>query len=189
MLTILLDNGHGNNTPGKKSPVWPDGRQLLEWEFNRDIVARIAHRLDEAGIACHRLVPEENDIALAERCRRANQLARQGDCLLVSVHANAGGGSGGEVFTYPGAARSLEYARIFGQRWPFAFPHLRFRGCKEANFAILRESICPALLTENLFMDNESDCQILLSTEGRDTIARWHVDSIQQILQQFYSSR
>ena len=169
--------------------MWPDGRQLLEWEFNRDIVARIAHRLDEAGIACHRLVPEENDIALAERCQRANWLARRGDCLLVSVHANAGGGSGGEVFTYPGAARSLEYARIFGQRWSLAFPHLRFRGCKEGNFAILRETICPALLTENLFMDNESDCQILLSTEGRDTIARWHVDSIQQILQQFYSSR
>ena len=38
MMMILLDNGHGCDTPGKRSPVWPDGRQLLEWEFNRDIV-------------------------------------------------------------------------------------------------------------------------------------------------------
>lgn len=189
MITILLDNGHGCDTPGKRSPVWPDGRQLLEWEFNRDIVSRMAQQLDQAGIACRRLVPEDTDIALSERCRRANQWARQGDCLLVSVHANAGGGSGGEVYSYPGADKSRQYARLFGEVWPLVFLDLRFRGCKEANFAILRESLCPALLTESLFMDNEHDCRILLSPEGRDRIARWHVESIQRILQQFFPNR
>lgn len=41
MVKILLDNGHGYDTPGKRSPIWPDGSQLFEWEFNRDIVSRI----------------------------------------------------------------------------------------------------------------------------------------------------
>ena len=27
--TIILDNGHGNNTPGKRSPKWEDGTQLF----------------------------------------------------------------------------------------------------------------------------------------------------------------
>ena len=43
--TIILENGHGSQTPGKRSPIWGDGSQLLEWEFNRDIVRRIAAML------------------------------------------------------------------------------------------------------------------------------------------------
>lgn len=34
-MKILIDNGHGKETPGKRSPVWPDGSQLYEYEFNR----------------------------------------------------------------------------------------------------------------------------------------------------------
>ena len=97
MVKILLDNGHGYDTPGKRSPIWPDGSQLFEWEFNRDIVSRIEILLKKAGISCVRLVPEKEDISLSERCKRANTIAKQSDCLLISIHANAGGGSGGAV--------------------------------------------------------------------------------------------
>lgn len=38
---VILDAGHGYNTKGKRSPVWSDGSQLFEWEFNRDVVKRI----------------------------------------------------------------------------------------------------------------------------------------------------
>ena len=106
MVKILLDNGHGYDTPGKRSPIWPDGSQLFEWEFNRDIVSRIEILLKKAGISCVRLVPEKEDISLSERCKRANTIAKQSDCLLISIHANAGGGSGGEVFTYLGSHKS-----------------------------------------------------------------------------------
>ena len=40
-MIVLLDNGHGGiingeyQTPGKRSPVWADGSQLFEGEFNR----------------------------------------------------------------------------------------------------------------------------------------------------------
>lgn len=59
MVKILLDNGHGYDTPGKRSPIWPDGSQLFEWEFNRDIVSRIEILLKKAGISCVRLVPKK----------------------------------------------------------------------------------------------------------------------------------
>ena len=38
---VILDNGHGINTPGKRSPVWDDGTQLFEWKFNRNIVKEL----------------------------------------------------------------------------------------------------------------------------------------------------
>ena len=41
----LLDNGHGETTPGKRSPIFDDGRQLFEYEFNRAVVARMKKRL------------------------------------------------------------------------------------------------------------------------------------------------
>ena len=70
---VILDNGHGEETAGKRSPVWGDGSQLFEWEFNRDIVRRIAAKLDDLAIGYEILTPETNDVSLAERCRRANE--------------------------------------------------------------------------------------------------------------------
>ncbi len=185
MIHILLDNGHGVNTPGKRSPQWDDGTQLMEWEFNRHIVSRVEELLKQHGVPCTRLVPEADDISITERCRRANRLARQGDGLLVSVHANAGGGTGGEVFTFPDASESKRYAEVFRSTWHNHLPEFPFRGCKEANLGILRGSRCPALLTECLFMDTPRDCSVLLSPEGRERIAQWHAQSIIHIVQQF----
>ena len=95
---VILDNGHGEETAGKRSPVWGDGSQLFEWEFNRDIVRRIAAKLDDLAIGYEILTPETNDVSLAERCRRANEIYRNYNekAFLVSVHANAGGGTGWE---------------------------------------------------------------------------------------------
>lgn len=78
-IVIILDAGHGIDTAGKCSPIWDDGSQLFEHEFNRDIVRRIAEKLDNLPIPCLEfsyviLVPEDNDIPLSERCNRANKI-------------------------------------------------------------------------------------------------------------------
>lgn len=94
-MLIILDNGHGKETPGKRSPKWEDGSQLFEYEFNRDITRRIQNRLTELNIESVLLVPEEEDISLSERCRRANEIFKgRPDSILISIHANAGGGTG-----------------------------------------------------------------------------------------------
>lgn len=48
----------------------------------------------------------------------------------------------------------------------------------EANFAILYNTLCPAVLTENLFQDNKVDVDFLLSKEGREAIVDLHVEGI-----------
>jgi N-acetylmuramoyl-L-alanine amidase len=94
-MLIILDNGHGKETPGKRSPKWEDGSQLFEYEFNRDIVRRIASKLEQHNIPYYILVPELEDISLSERCKRANNIYKDNkDCMLLSIHANAGGGTG-----------------------------------------------------------------------------------------------
>ena len=89
---ILLDNGHGSDTPGKESPVWSDGRQVFEWEYTRRLVSAISAKLAESGIPVRIITPETTDTPLYIRVNRVNQIARSvgaGSCLLVSVHLNA----------------------------------------------------------------------------------------------------
>ena len=86
----ILDNGHGSDTPGKRSPVWPDGSQLFEYEFNRDVVRRISLLLKADGIRHFILVSEQKDIPLPDRCGRANELYdKYESAVLFSIHANA----------------------------------------------------------------------------------------------------
>lgn len=186
MKTFLLDNGHGVNTPGKRSPKWKDGSQLFEFEFNRDIVKRIAKGLDSLVIPYKILVPEEIDISLGERVRRTNAIK---DSILISVHANAGGGTGFEIFTSPGKTQSDSIATVFCQECEKAFPEFKMRfdksdgdPDKEADFYVLTKSKGPAILTENLFMDTESDCKFLMSEQGRQRIAEYHIRAIKRIV-------
>lgn len=189
---IIIDAGHGNNSPGKRSPIWKDGKQLFEWEFNRDVAERIAHKLGAMYVPNRLLVTEKEDIQLSERCMRVNNICRihgKENCILISIHANAGGGTGFEVFTSPGNTKADEYATKMIESFKFTFPKERIRtdysdgdADKEARFYMLQKSQCPAILTENLFMDNETDCRKLMDDNFREQIADAHVRAIFQML-------
>jgi N-acetylmuramoyl-L-alanine amidase len=192
---FLLDAGHGGMvngvyvTPGKRSPVWEDGRQLFEGVFNRMVVRELAQLCQNAGIQCTNIVPEEQDISLGERVRRANQIARTSKCVYLSIHANAGGGTGWEIWTTVGQTKSDIIADIFFLTAKQHFPMFKMRANmtdgdfdQESNFYVLRETICPAVLTENFFMDTlNPDCEFLMSQQGVTAIAQMHFAAIQQI--------
>lgn len=192
-LAILLDNGHGKETPGKRSPRWKDGSQLFEWEFNRSIVSRLITLLAENYIPFEIVTPEDTDIPLEERVRRANKFCckyGKNNCLLVSIHANAGGGSGWEAWTSIGNTDSDTYATLFYEEARKYFAGWKIRQDtsdgdpdKENNFYILKHTLCPAVLTENFFMDTEKDCRFLMSREGRDKIANMHLSAISKCVE------
>ncbi len=194
-LHIILDNGHGQETAGKRSPRWPDGSQLFEYEFNRDIVHRIARMMSRYGTNFDVLVPELTDVPLYVRANRANHICRvngPANCLLVSVHANAGNGTGWEAWTSIGKTAADDYAEIFYNRAQLDFPEWPIRSDvtdgdhdKEEDFAILRKTQCPAVLTENFFMDTERDCRFILSEAGRDRIARMHFEAIRECIKYY----
>lgn len=183
---VIVDNGHGRETAGKRSP---DG-SLREWEWCRHMAREIQHRLQLHGIECVLLVPEDSDVPLRERCRRANTLATGRRAVLVSVHNNAAGNGlewngarGFCAFVAPAASQeSKTLARLMqaealacGLGGNRALPH---EGYLTGNFAICRDTSCPAVLSENLFMDNADDLSLLLSDAGFDKIAAVHVNSL-----------
>lgn len=192
----LLDPGHGGiidgvyQTPGKRGPKLLDGRQVFEGDTNRKIVRQISLFLDQKKIDYRVIVPELEDISLADRVRRVNEAFRANpSSILVSVHCNAGGGTGWEVYTSPGYTKSDKIAEYFFKSAERTFPEFRMRrgtvpgqNNKEADFYVLTRSICPAILTENFFMDTLiPDGELLLSEGGLLRIAAMHVDAILKI--------
>lgn len=183
---IIIDPGHGYNTPGKRSPLWPDGSQLFEWEFTRDIARRIQRDLSHMGIKSIILVEEAIDVRLYARADRANRIAQDfPGSFLISIHGNAGGGEGWEVWTSPGqtesdklAAKLFESAKYYLQGFKMRSDYSDADPDKESKFTILTKTTCPAVLTENLFYDNEKECRFMLSDYGKELIAKLHADGI-----------
>ena len=192
-MKVLIDNGHGVNTPGKRSP---DGR-FREYKYNREIAAAVVEHLKLRGIDAELLVPEEEDISLEERCRRVNKIACQKgrpitDTFVVSIHVNAAGSgkmwhraTGWCAYTYYGHSESDALADFL---YKAAEKHLQNHYIRkdwsdgdkdfEASFYILRHTYCAAVLTENGFMDNQLSLQFLESEEGKKAIISLHVEGI-----------
>lgn len=195
-MKVLIDNGHGSNTKGKRSP---DGR-LMEYAYAREIANMIVHELKKVGIDAELLVKEEIDVPLAERCKRANQY-KASSTILVSVHVNAAGnganwmkGRGWEAWTSVGKTKADKLATCLYNEAEEIFTGMNIRKDmtdgdedKEDNFYILRHTKCPAVLTENLFQDNKEDVAFLLSQEGKKAITEIHVKGIISYLQKYGS--
>ena len=190
-MKILLDNGHGIETPGKRSP---DGR-LLEYAYNREIASRVNDELQRRGYFSTLLVPELSDVPLSERCKRVNrvcsELGRRNVCL-VSIHVNAAGrgekwynATGWCCYTSKGQTEGDKLANylcaaalriLSGHRMRFDYSD--GDPDQESNFAILRGTACAACLTESGFMDCRESLEFLLSDEGKAAIVQLHVEGI-----------
>lgn len=194
-MKILLDNGHGKDTQGKRSP---DGR-LLEYAYAREIASRLEAALKAKGYDAVRITPEESDISLAERCSRANAYCNElgkDNVLLVSIHCNAAGSAGQWMaargwsahiaLNASAASKALASCLIDAaggagltvRRYSAAEPYWA------QNLAICRDTLCPAVLTENLFMDNKEDVEYLLSEAGKEAVTALHVDGITRYIKQ-----
>uniref|UniRef100_UPI00359C1FD0 N-acetylmuramoyl-L-alanine amidase n=1 Tax=Bacteroides eggerthii TaxID=28111 RepID=UPI00359C1FD0 len=190
-MKVLIDNGHGSNTPGKCSP---DGR-LREYAYTREIAERLVMELRKNGIDAERIVKEEIDVPLAERCRRANEY-KASEAILVSIHCNAAGNGsdwmsarGWEAWTSVGKTKADKLATCLYEDAENCLPGMNMRKDmadgdpdKESQFYILRHTNCPAVLTENLFQDNREDVEFLLSERGKMAIVSLHVWGIMKYL-------
>lgn len=198
-MIVLLDNGHGSlinaeyQTDGKRSPIWNDGSQLFEGEFNRAIVNGIIQQLTRLKIPYVNIAPEYRDVRLETRVKRANEYIPS-NSFYLSIHSNAGGGHGSEIFTSPGDTKSDRIATLFGTEYQNTFPNRKLRTDftdgdldKERRFYVLTRTKMPAILTENFFMDNEEECKsILMTKEGREKIVQYHLSAILKVQKELF---
>lgn len=187
---VIIDNGHGQETPGKRSP---DGR-LLEWRWTRDAAIQLKNELEKRGISATLLVPEDTDVPLAARVARANAIAKHfNDCILVSIHVNAAPGkdwseaSGFSAWICDNASKKSERLAsllqtlakemgLGGNRW------VPREGFFRSNFYIVKRTSMPAVLTENLFQTNRKEVDYLLSDEGRNKLVSLHIKAIERYI-------
>lgn len=183
-MKILLDAGHGIDTPGKRSP---DGA-FREYLWNREIAELTFALLEEHGFDVDMVVTETNDIPLKTRVRRVNEVCNlhgSANVLLISIHANAAGNGedwmnakGWSAYTTKGVTESDRVASCMYSAFEEEFKDRKIRRDLsdgdpdwEEDFYIIKKTSCPAVLLENFFYDNKEECQWLLQDVNKERIA------------------
>lgn len=183
-MKILIDPGHGIDTPGKRSP---DGL-FREYLWNRQVADLILEGLLSAGVDAALLVTETNDVSLRNRVNRVNTICNRlgaSNVLLVSIHANAAGNGsawmnakGWSCYTSNGKTKSDLVAECLYDAFEAEFQDRKIRKDKgdgdrdwEEDFYVLHKSKCPAVLLENFFYDNREECAWMLQDETKRRIA------------------
>ncbi|MDY6826538.1 MAG: N-acetylmuramoyl-L-alanine amidase [Bacillota bacterium] len=152
--TVVLDPGHGGRDPGASQ------YGLQEKDLNLALALEVAERLD----GMEALLTRDCDIylSLADRVEFSREVAPD---LFLSLHVNAGGGHGFESFIYSGlqAGNPVEAMQEALHEEIMAMLSRRQivdRGMKEAAFYVLKYNLCPAVLIESLFLDNEREARL-----------------------------
>ena len=171
MIKIFIDPGHGGHDPGAV------GYGLREKDLTLAIAKKMRDMLSQYSNVVVKLSREDDRyLSLSQRAKMANDW---GADIFISIHINAGGGVGFESFIFNGNVSEATRANqnvihqeiIRATGW-------NDRGKKRANFAVLRQTKMPGLLTENGFISNASDAAKLKQDSFLNKIAQGHVDGL-----------
>lgn len=188
-MIVILGTAHSKSTPGKCSP----DKSLREYAYSREICKKVKEQLMARGVKCIIDVEGDEEISLQNRCNIVNKYCAQFgtyNCIYVSIHVNAAGmgdkwmdAKGWSVFICPTASQSSKTLAktLYEEALKRSLKGNRsIPVCKYwiSNLYVLKNTRCPAVLTENMFQDNKEDAAFLLSQKGKDTITQVHVEGI-----------
>lgn len=155
-MLIVLNAGHTQSGYGSGAIGY-----LNESKENRKIVEAVKTYLELKG---HKVIIDNVDKASnnTEYLKNVVDTANKSNCdLFVSVHLNAGGGKGCEVYTwqgrkYPAAVGVCEELNKLG---------FRNRGVKNGSmFYVIKKTKMEAMLIEVCFVDNLTDYDLYKKT-------------------------
>lgn len=196
-MIIVIDAGHNySDTWQKMSPKKEDGTRFYEYQSNRRIARKLSMELDKLGVEyTYTIHPDDrNDMSLQNRVGKANAVAyKEGkdNVLFISLHSDALGtaekwydANGYSIFTSVGDTKSDKYAKVFEEvaKEKLEPCKKKVRGLYEKNFYVLKHTICPAILLEQLFYSNKEDLEFLESDEGVKVLVDIIVEAIKRIL-------
>lgn len=171
MVRIFIDPGHGGNDPGATA------YGLKEKDLTLHIAREMNRILTEEyeGVVTKMSRTGDETVSLNERTNAAN---RWNADFYLSIHINAGGGSGFESFIYTTVPTRTKHFQRDIHNAVLDQVDFNNRGMKTANFHVLRESKMHALLTENGFIDNQNDANKLKDKNFLNRLARGHAIGI-----------
>jgi N-acetylmuramoyl-L-alanine amidase len=195
---LLNGKADPNATPGKETPYIKSlGRKIQEEEFNKPTAAKLRDELKRAGVHVYDPAPDVFDTSLKARTDFANKTywqycSKYGKdnvvAIYVSIHFNAldskfdGVGkdpSGFSVHIYKGQTnkKSGDLARCIIDELKNGTKQIN-RGIVEQDLHVTRETVFPAALTENGFMDNEVESNLMLNPSFQKEVAIEHAKGI-----------
>ena len=185
MFKIVLDAGHGANTPGKRCLKSIDKNETREWHLNNRICKFVEQKLASYdGFLLMRVddITGATDVPLSARTGKANSW---GADIYVSVHHNAGinGGKGGGIvsITYTKASETSDkYSKIIYDEMikTTGLKGNRSTPLAKQNLHVCRETNMPAVLIECGFMDSTTDVPIILTDKFADEAAEGIVNAL-----------
>ena len=185
---IALDDGHGMNTSGKRTPpltedlyidgklVRKKGEVIKENEFNRAVVKYLAEALKRCGFDVLLVAPTDEDTPLATRVSRANNANAD---AYVSKHYNALGSRWQTkakglvtIIHYNHQSKTKVLANnVHEELWKLHSNHncTNYGVRTDTDISgyslyVLRNTKMPAILTESGFMDNMTEAVDMLDT-------------------------
>ncbi|MED4358743.1 N-acetylmuramoyl-L-alanine amidase [Geobacillus stearothermophilus] len=178
-MKIMWDKGHGGNDPGAVA------NGLQEKQLTHKIVEYAMAYLEANYTGFEQRVTRTGDqtLTLSQRTDMANAW---GADVFISTHVNAGKGTGFESYIYNGGVSSQTVAlqNVLHNEILTAmrqFGNITDRGKKRANYAVLRETKMPAVLTENLFIDS-NDAKYLKNEAFLKAVGEAHARGIVKFL-------
>lgn len=171
-VKVYVDAGHGGSDAGAT------GHGIKE----KDVTLKIAKKVQEylgrfKGVSVKMSRTDDSFPSLTDRTNEANSW---GADLFLSVHINSAGGVGFESFRYTTLGSSTKTAKIQEEIHNAVLNNngLKDRGMKQENLHVLRESSMDAILTENGFIDTESESNKMKDSSWISAVAHGHVDGI-----------
>lgn len=150
-MKVNLDMGHALS--GADTGAVGCGRK--EQDCTREIGYKVKAKLEALGHSvCICSVDSANSVN-ESLCARVNKANANGGDLYVSIHLNAGGGHGTEVYTYQGKELS-EARNVLNNICNLGY---RNRGIKGANLYVINHTKMPAMLIECCFIDSNDDME------------------------------
>lgn len=173
MVRIFIDPGHGGSDPGA------DGNGLAEKNVTLTIATRIRDILlqEYQNVTVKMSRTGDQTVSLQQRTDMANAW---GADFYLSIHINAGGGTGYEDYIHDALSDRSRTADIQHIIHPevIKLNNLIDRGTKKANYHVLRESTMDAMLSENGFIDTASDAEKMKDHGWIENVARGHVNGL-----------
>lgn len=161
MKKVYIGVGHGGSDSGAV-------KYLVEKDINLHMAKACRDYLKENGVETY--ISRETDVYCSLR-KKINEAKALKVDFAIDIHNNAGGGDGFEVFHSVLGGKGIDFAKNIEAEVIKIGQNSRGLKTKKASdgrdyFGFIRETICPALIVEGVFVDNEFDC-IMADTKAK----------------------
>lgn len=163
-VTIMIDAGHGGSDQGALG----SNKNFTEAYLNLILAKEVKSQLESIGAKV--VMTRDSDISL-DSTERIDMLRRIKPDYVLSIHRNAVSSTAPNAFTtyhfnaFQANASIIMYKTYNTFPADYIFPESKWSGTKWHPFFLSRTTNCPVVLTENGFITNPNNFDLMIDPE------------------------